>query len=264
LLENKDGTGKGCKWTLDEFFTYLKNERITTREILWPQIEDLVILTLLPIANEVPNDDSSFELLGFDIMLDHKLKPTLIEVNATPAIAISCKEDRDVKWSMLNDLFDVLGLPLEQTARKPIIHECKEEVKVDGVKENPLRESVVVPIKPGVAKSPLKVLDSQHSNSKMIRRKSLYSARILSGTGLSMPSATATAAISTAPQTTFGCWHQIFPFTPASNLPSNSVHTERPSKHRNTTTSNYGPIAATIAEIRKRRASRRKSESSVS
>ena len=53
---------------------------------------------------------SSFELLGFDIMLDRSLKPWLIEVNGSPALSCDCATDNRVKPSLINDTIDTLGL----------------------------------------------------------------------------------------------------------------------------------------------------------
>lgn len=62
------------------------------------RIRDIILLTLLPIVPDVPDNPRCFELFGFDIMLDDKLKPWLIEVNASPAIAITTEQDQIVKW----------------------------------------------------------------------------------------------------------------------------------------------------------------------
>jgi len=39
----------------------------------------------------------SFELLGFDILLDENLKPILLEVNSYPSFAIDGEVDKQVK-----------------------------------------------------------------------------------------------------------------------------------------------------------------------
>ena len=38
-----------------------------------------------------------FEILGFDVMLDQKLKPWLIEVNRSPSFSCDSTVDSDVK-----------------------------------------------------------------------------------------------------------------------------------------------------------------------
>lgn len=49
--------------------------------------------------------DCCFELLGFDIMLDAKLKPWMLEVNHTPSFMTDGAVDEDVKRKLLLDVF---------------------------------------------------------------------------------------------------------------------------------------------------------------
>ena len=50
-----------------------------------------------------------FELFGFDIMLDKKLKPWLIEVNVSPSLGSGSVLDKKVKTSLLCDTFNLVG-----------------------------------------------------------------------------------------------------------------------------------------------------------
>ena len=61
-------------------------------EAIWQQIEDLVVLSLLSVqpllrlnyrtAFPAANDGfSCFELLGYDVLLDHKCRPWLLEAS---------------------------------------------------------------------------------------------------------------------------------------------------------------------------------------
>lgn len=99
--------GHGSKWTLKQLFNYLITEKICTKidvNKMIHKIRDIIILTLLSIVNSVEQNSHCFELFGFDIMIDDKFKCWLLEVNGSPAIAITCKTDQIVKNKMLNNL----------------------------------------------------------------------------------------------------------------------------------------------------------------
>lgn len=52
------------------------------------------------------------ELYGFDILVDDKLKPWLLEVNLSPSLGIDSALDSRIKSSMLCDLFTLIGIPV--------------------------------------------------------------------------------------------------------------------------------------------------------
>mmetsp|Transcript_8970 Transcript_8970/g.7848 ORF Transcript_8970/g.7848 Transcript_8970/m.7848 type:complete len:133 (+) Transcript_8970:847-1245(+) len=56
------------------------------------------------------NGNMCFEILGFDVMIDNKLKPWLIEVNHAPSFNTDSKLDQQVKHNMLTDTFSLLYL----------------------------------------------------------------------------------------------------------------------------------------------------------
>lgn len=105
---NKDIIGRGGKWTLERLFRHLRKRKVDVKR-LWLQINNLILLTLLPIVHEVPPVPACFELFGFDVILDRQLRPWLLEVNASPSISCSCEVDRAVKLPMLEDVLDIMG-----------------------------------------------------------------------------------------------------------------------------------------------------------
>ena len=54
----------GCKWTLVRLFEYLKGLGHDT-DALWLRIQRLVLLTVLPLVGQVPDDMLCWELFGF-------------------------------------------------------------------------------------------------------------------------------------------------------------------------------------------------------
>jgi tubulin polyglutamylase TTLL6/13 len=51
-----------------------------------------------------------FQILGFDIMLDKKLKPWLLEVNETPSFNDDTEVDKRIKGGLIEDTFRLLDI----------------------------------------------------------------------------------------------------------------------------------------------------------
>ncbi len=47
-------------------------------------------------------------MLGFDIMLDSKLKPWMLEVNHTPSFNADTSIDEQVKVNLIKDTLDII------------------------------------------------------------------------------------------------------------------------------------------------------------
>lgn len=54
-----------------------------------------------------------FELLGFDILIDDKLKPYLIEINHTPSFATDTPLDSMVKKNAIRDALKLMNVSLK-------------------------------------------------------------------------------------------------------------------------------------------------------
>jgi len=52
---------------------------------------------------------TSFEILGLDVMFDHKLKPWLIEVNTSPSFTCDAPVDHDIKYALIGETMALLG-----------------------------------------------------------------------------------------------------------------------------------------------------------
>lgn len=60
-----------------------------------------------------PDDSENsmcFEILGFDIFLDHKLKPWIIEVNHTPSFSTDSPLDFEIKRNVIHDTLKLINL----------------------------------------------------------------------------------------------------------------------------------------------------------
>ncbi|XP_055012906.1 tubulin polyglutamylase TTLL5 isoform X1 [Boleophthalmus pectinirostris] len=107
----------GNKWSMSAVLRYLKQEGKDTT-LLMQQVEDLIIKALLSAEPQisaackmfVPHKTNCFELYGFDVLIDAKLKPWLLEVNLSPSLACDAPLDLKIKASMIADMFSLVGL----------------------------------------------------------------------------------------------------------------------------------------------------------
>ena len=108
------------KRSILNFFEELKVSGVDT-ETVWSQIKDVVVKTICSIqpilrhnSNSIQADDpfnqSCFEILGFDIMIDEDLTPFLIEVNHAPSFGTSSNVDLKVKGNLIRDTLNILGI----------------------------------------------------------------------------------------------------------------------------------------------------------
>ncbi|KAI8917215.1 tubulin-tyrosine ligase family-domain-containing protein [Powellomyces hirtus] len=95
---------------------------------VYDQIRDLVTKTI--ISGHTSNASgvrlysrsrtSCYELFGFDVLLDARLKPWLMEVNISPSLKASCDMDFGIKFELVTDLLNLVGFRVDDVRR------CKE------------------------------------------------------------------------------------------------------------------------------------------
>ncbi len=106
---------KGHKWTLGSLWQYFTEQGIDFRPA-WDKIKDMVIKTIIsgehsmfPLARgNLSSHYCSFELFGFDVLLDADFKPWLIEVNISPSLHSSSPLDLDVKSPLATEVFNIV------------------------------------------------------------------------------------------------------------------------------------------------------------
>ncbi len=85
---------------------------------LFANIKDVIIKTCIsaePVMLDIHSKTQEkrscgFELYGFDILIDNKLKPWLMEVNVCPSLSSSSPMDRRIKHTLLTDTLNIIGL----------------------------------------------------------------------------------------------------------------------------------------------------------
>ncbi|XP_008406269.1 tubulin polyglutamylase TTLL7 isoform X3 [Poecilia reticulata] len=121
-FERFEAVDRGSKRSISWFIEFLRVNNCDVSKF-WEDISELVVKTLIVAephvlhayrmcrAGQPPGSDSvCFEVLGFDILLDRKLKPWLLEINRAPSFGTDQKLDYDVKKGVLLNALELLNI----------------------------------------------------------------------------------------------------------------------------------------------------------
>ena len=103
----------------DEVFKNVKNLCIKTLMAVEPQITTAMRAT--------KHRNQCFEIYGFDVIIDAKLRPWLLEVNVAPSLSSSSPYDKKVKTLLLCDTLHLVGYRIFD--RKRVDDDKKKENK---------------------------------------------------------------------------------------------------------------------------------------
>ncbi|KAH8298555.1 hypothetical protein KR044_011025 [Drosophila immigrans] len=117
-----NGHEGGSKRKLCEYNKWLKDHNYNVDEF-WAAVDDAIIKTVIsawPVLKHnyhvcFPKHDkiqACFQLLGFDILVDWKLKPYILEVNHTPSLCGDETVDNEVKRPLIRDTLNLISSPL--------------------------------------------------------------------------------------------------------------------------------------------------------
>ncbi|XP_041980586.1 tubulin polyglutamylase ttll6-like [Aricia agestis] len=139
----------GSKRKISTLNKILKSQGVDV-EGVWQSVDQVIVKTVIaawPVLKHsyhacFPSHDTvhaCFEILGFDILLDHKLHPYILEVNHSPSFHTDTQLDRDVKESLLRDTFTMLNI--WQCDRKRVLEEDRKRIRDRLLQNNKLVES---------------------------------------------------------------------------------------------------------------------------
>ncbi|KAH3693719.1 hypothetical protein DPMN_081159 [Dreissena polymorpha] len=93
--------------------------------LLWRNISDMIVKTMIVSEPHIlhayrmcrpgasPCSDSvCFEVLGFDVMIDRKMRPWLLEINRSPSFGTDEKIDFDIKSALIEDTLRLLNIKM--------------------------------------------------------------------------------------------------------------------------------------------------------
>jgi len=104
------GGGGGSKVSLSYLRKRLAETNIAWSD-MWQRIVAVVLKTLYCVQDTIPPHPNSFELFGFDVLIDADLKPWLIEVNASPSLSRDNELDFRIKDAMIRDTLRIAAPP---------------------------------------------------------------------------------------------------------------------------------------------------------
>ena len=114
----------GHKRTLTKLLERLKKDGHDTEKLMG-EMKEIIIKTLLPIQKDLSHNYHAcqpadveglmcFEILGFDIIIDHDMRPLLLEVNHAPSFATLSPLDYDIKSALFRDTFKLLNMSVDK------------------------------------------------------------------------------------------------------------------------------------------------------
>ena len=114
-----DPETEGFKWSLTAFRRWLARQTSqATMEETFARIYDLCVKTIIAAEGDItPNlyttanyRTNCYELFGMDVILDHQLQPSLLEVNVSPSLMGSSPLDKRIKGTVIADLLHIVGI----------------------------------------------------------------------------------------------------------------------------------------------------------
>lgn len=111
---------KGHKRSLTSVYRRIQEDGHDVGE-LKRRINDIFIKTIITgyptlsqsitsVHQDSFGNDMCFEVLGFDIMIDSKLNPCLLEINYTPSFTADTPLDRHIKKNLIEDAMALLNI----------------------------------------------------------------------------------------------------------------------------------------------------------
>lgn len=119
---------QGHKRSLTSVYEYLQKNGCDVAKIK-SSINDLIVKTIIigqPMLSHIYSlsqpdnyaNDMCFQILGFDVLLDQRLKPILLQVNHTPSFATDTPLDKFIKKNLIKDTINLLNVNIETKKRK--------------------------------------------------------------------------------------------------------------------------------------------------
>eukprot|EP01066_Platyproteum_vivax_P016338 Platyproteum_vivax@DN7088_c0_g1_i4.p1 len=101
----------GGKWDLNKFKLYMLSRfgyKKTTA--LFLEMQSVITHSLLAVQHAIINDGHSFEVYGYDVIIDANFKVWLLEVNCSPSLSANTADDYSMKFGVIDDALTIVDL----------------------------------------------------------------------------------------------------------------------------------------------------------
>ena len=117
---------KDSMWTRDQLKAYIEEEFGEGHfKAMVGKMKEIVIATIIGTVDQVQGKKGSFEMIGYDMMIDDKLNPWLIEINSSPAMDYSSPVTRKLVRMVMEDIVKVIVDNRKKKNKKKIAGEFK-------------------------------------------------------------------------------------------------------------------------------------------
>jgi tubulin polyglutamylase TTLL5 len=98
----------GSKISLEMLKNKLIYKGINFDTIIWKQVKEIILKSLVAGQHEVPYSPAAFELFGYDIIIDQNLDCWLLEINSSPSLERSNVLDDQIKLQLVEDVLNIV------------------------------------------------------------------------------------------------------------------------------------------------------------
>jgi tubulin polyglutamylase TTLL4 len=134
---NAQQDNDGSKWSLKAWAAKLTELGVDVLPLM-RRIQEVVIKAIIAaepailskLAGSTQHRDVCFELYGFDILIDERMRPWLLEVNVGPSLSSSAPIDKRIKTTLMCDIYTLVGIAPYDRKKLKKLDELKKQSRL--------------------------------------------------------------------------------------------------------------------------------------
>jgi hypothetical protein len=124
----------GSKISLEMLKNKLMYKGVNFDNVIWNQVKEIVLKSLVAGQHETPYSPATFELFGYDVIIDTNLECWLLEINSSPSLERSNVLDDQVKLQLVEDVLNIVD-PVNFD-RKALLEVLERRLNINNAKSN--------------------------------------------------------------------------------------------------------------------------------